>query len=98
MFTHDHPCTTHLLNFYAGNYNTRYNNANNLAVPIINSNLGRQSITYLGPKSNSSVPPETWQNSASIRTFKSKLKTLILTPLISYDLFFVIVYVTILHL
>ena len=78
LFTQAHPCAN-LLNFYAGNYNTRFSNANSLTVPRINSNLGRQSITYLGTKSYNSVPREYRQNSRSIHTFKSKLKTFILT-------------------
>ena len=62
LFTQAHPCAN-LFKFYAGNYNTRFSNVNNLTVPRINSNLGRQSITCLVPKSFNSIPREYRQDS-----------------------------------
>ena len=87
LFTQAHPCAN-LFNFYAGNYNTRFSNVNNLTVPRINSNLGRQSITCLVPKSFNSVPREYRQDSRSIHTFKSKLKTTQFSQI--FDFFFFI--------
>ena len=46
LLTQDHPCAE-IFNFDAGNYNTKYNNTNDLTVPRINSNTGRQGITFL---------------------------------------------------